>query len=49
MRNPLKTDITVTHIKLICKFEDLDEVNEECYIFEKQLELKELETKEVIT
>jgi hypothetical protein len=49
MRNPLKIDITITHIKLVCKFEDLDEVNEECYVFEKQLELKELETKEVIT
>ena len=35
MRNPLKINITVTHIKLICKFVDTDVVNEDCYVFEK--------------
>ena len=49
MRNPLKVDVNITHIKLVCLFEDLEKENEECYVFEKALELKERETKEVIT
>ena len=49
MKNPLKVDINITRIKLICYFEDSDKENEDCYFFEKALELKELEQKEVIT
>lgn len=48
MRNPLKVDINITHIKLICYFEDSENENEDCYFFEKALELKEYEQKEVI-
>lgn len=49
MKNPLMTDLDLSHIKLICRYEDAQETtNDDFDQLEKTLTLRNLETREII-
>lgn len=49
MKNPLMTDLDLSHIRLICRYEDSQEQNnEEFDQLEKSLTLRNMETREII-